>query len=102
MEMFRVIEGGLSQSKTIAQNGRSQIEAEGQRRLREAGVDRSLAREKLTGVAMPNSLRVFMLQVEFAMEALSKLSPIPMNIMDDGYWPTYDKAAPFEAALIKR
>ncbi|MFS2150771.1 hypothetical protein [Rhizobium sp. Rhizsp42] len=100
--MFRVIEGGLSQSKSVAQNKNEHIEAEGQRRLREAGVDRFQAREKLTGVAMPSSLRLFMLQVEFAVEALSKLSPIPMNIMDDGYWPKYDRAAPFETALIRR
>lgn len=100
--MFRVIEGGLSKSKSVAQNKNKCIEAEGQRRLREAGVDRFLAREKLTGVAMPSTMRVFMLQVEFAVESLSKLSPIPMNIMEDGYWPTYDRAAPCEAALIRR
>lgn len=100
--MFRVIDGGLNQFKSVAQNKNEHIEAEGRRRLREAGVDRFLARENLTGVAMPISLRVFMLQMEFAMEALSKLSPIPTNIMDDGYWPKYDRAALYEAALIRR
>ena len=46
--------------------------------------------------------RAFMLQVEFTVEALSRLSPIPINITEDGYWPTYDRAAPFGAALTKR
>ncbi|WP_018901393.1 hypothetical protein [Rhizobium sp. 2MFCol3.1] len=100
--MLKLIEGGLSQSKTQAAGEKEQIQAEGQRRMRQAGVDRFLAREKLTGIAMPSTIRVFMLQVEFAVEALSRLSPIPSNIMDDGYWPTCNRAAPFEAALIRR
>ena len=99
--MLRVIEGGLSETKSVAQGKNGSIEAEGQRRLREAGVASFLAREKLTGIAMPSPMRLFMLQVEFTVEALSKLSPIPMNIMEDGYWPTYDRAAPFEAALTR-
>ena len=100
--MFRVIEGGLTETKSVAQSKNASIAAEGERRLREAGVGRFLAREKLTGIAMPSPMRAFMLQVEFTMEALSRLSPIPMNITEDGYWPTYDRAAPFGAALTKR
>jgi len=100
--MFRVIEGGLSQPKNMAGSDREQIEAEGRRRLSEAGVDHYRAREILTGVAMPSSLRAFMLQVEFAVGALSTLSPVPVDICDNGYWPTHERAAPLEAAQFKR
>ncbi len=100
--MFKVIQGGLNQSNAIGQYDSERIRAEGQRRLREAGVEHYLAREKLTGIALPTTMRVFMLQVEFAVEALAKLSPIPVNILEDGYWPTYDRASPSEAALIRR
>jgi len=100
--MFKVIEGGLGRGKTFPRNGPAQIRDEGQRRLREAGVDSYLVREKLTGVTMPSTLRAFMLQVDFATAALSKLSPTPADICDDRYWPRYERAAPIEAALISR
>jgi hypothetical protein len=51
---------------------------------------------------MPSALRAFMLQVEFAAQALSELSPVPMDVLDDRYWPTYIRATPFEAALVTR
>jgi hypothetical protein len=100
--MLKVIEGGMCQTRSFAQTDRDRIKAEGQRRKREAGVDHYLAREKLTGVAMPSALRAFMLQVEFAAQALSELSPVPMDVLDDRYWPTYIRATPFEAALVTR
>jgi hypothetical protein len=37
---------------------------------------------------MPAHVKVFKLQVEFAITALSKLNPLPSDYMRDGYWPS--------------
>jgi hypothetical protein len=96
--MLRLIVGGADQTNAPVKNSRERVEKEGRRRLREADVDRFLTRERLTGLPMPPALKAFMVQVEFAMEALSSLSPIPADIAADGYWPTYERAASWEAA----
>lgn len=96
--MLRLIVGGADQMAAPVEGSREQVEAEGRRRLREANVDRFSAREQLTGLPIPAALMAFMSQIEFAIEALSSLSPIPLDIAADGYWPAYERAASWEAA----
>ena len=38
---------------------------------------------------MPHEVRHFALQVQFAAEAISRLSPIPRDFDSDVYWPKY-------------
>ncbi|WP_075289425.1 hypothetical protein [Pararhizobium arenae] len=88
--MFQVIEGGRRGSlppKEVPADT-SQIVAEGRRRLSEAGVDRYEARERLTGMSMPAPVRHLRMQIEFAVQALSQLSPTPQDITADHYWPS--------------
>ncbi len=68
------------------------VAREGRRRLREAGVERYEAREILTGLPMPTTVRAFKVQMEFAVQALSTLNPLPADYMSDGYWPEYEGA----------
>jgi len=89
--VFRVIEGGYASPAPQGRilDARSQVHAEGQRRLQAAGVQRYESRERLAGIPMPSSFKHFKLQIEFAMAALSQLEPVPADYMLDGYWPTY-------------
>ena len=99
--MLKVIEGGLSGSLTDANREHvGSVAQEGQRRLREAGIDRYEAREKVTGVPIPAGLRIFKLQIEFAVEALSTLSPLPADYESDGYWPAKQQATPTGVACL--
>lgn len=93
--LFRIIDGGLASSSVTLPTDIdpvSQVVAEGQRRLKSAGIDRYEARERLTGIEIPIALRHFKLQMEFAVKALSTLSQIPADITADGYWPTFEGA----------
>jgi hypothetical protein len=89
-ELFRVIQGGLGASSEtqLVSDGPTKVEEEGRKRLKAAGVDRYVAREQVAGIAMPAHVKVFKLQVEFAITALSKLNPLPSDYMRDGYWPS--------------
>lgn len=63
------------------------VEAEARRRLRAIRVDEWRTREFITGNPMPDDIRHFALQVEFAAQAISRLSPIPEDFDSDIYWP---------------
>ena len=91
--MFKVIQGGRSDypAEEARVDQTWQILAEGQRRLQAAGLERYEARERITGVPTPRELRNFKLQLEFAIEALSRLSPVPADITSDRYWPLLDE-----------
>lgn len=88
--MFRVIEGGRggASAHKASADPRGAVVSEGRRRLTAAGLDRFEARERLTGLPVPRDLRNFKLQIEFAVEALSSLMPIPADIEADKYWPS--------------
>jgi hypothetical protein len=104
-ELFRVIEGGRcwSSENQKGLDGPAKVREEARRRLREAGIDGYEARERITGVAMPPALKMFKLQVEFTMTALSTLSPLPDDYMRDGYWPALvEGATRLQAARIQR
>ena len=63
------------------------VEAEARRRLRACRIDEWRTREFITGRPMPDDVRHFAMQVEFAATAISRLSPIPHDFDDDVYWP---------------
>lgn len=63
------------------------VEAEARRRLRSCRIDEWRTREFITGRPMPDDIRHFALQVEFAATAISRLSPIPHDFDNDVYWP---------------
>lgn len=88
--MFRVIEGGRggASAQRVSSDPKGAIVSEGRRRLDAAGLERFEARERLTGVPVPRDLRNFKLQIEFAVRALSSLTPIPADIETDKYWPS--------------
>jgi hypothetical protein len=90
--VFRVIDGGRSTASGI-KNSRDRLRTEGKRRLSEADYEWFEARERVTGIEMPTSLRHFQLQIEFAISALSQLQPLPVDYMLDSYWPAYKERA---------
>lgn len=63
------------------------VEAEARRRLRSCKLNEWRTREFITGQPMPDDVRHFALQVEFAAQAISRLSPIPEDFDSDVYWP---------------
>jgi hypothetical protein len=102
--LLRVIEGGRGLTPSVQEetDARSLIRAEGIRRLSAAGLEKFEARERLTGISIPRSLFIFKLQVEYTVEALSKLSPLPGDYTADGYWPIEERAAPSSTARFGR
>jgi hypothetical protein len=65
------------------------VEAEARRRLRAIKIHEWRTREFLTGQPMPEDVRHYALQVEFAAAAISRLSPIPQDFDSDVYWPHF-------------
>lgn len=91
--LFRVIEGGRggpSEDDPNCADTASLVHSEGQRRMAAAGLARFEARERITGIPMPQALKIFKVQIEFAITALSRLCPLPADYRSDGYWPTMD------------
>lgn len=94
---FAVIEGGREWTEPVGlRSGPAtasvlveDVEAEARRRLRTCRIDEWRTREFITGRPMPDDVRHFALQVEFAAKAISRLSPIPDDFDSDVYWPTY-------------
>jgi hypothetical protein len=99
--LFRVIEGGLAGLPIENDGDRTStlVAREGKRRLEEIGVPRFENRKRLTGLPMPPEVTAFKLQIEFAVRALSQLSPLPEDYTSDGYWPSIERATSFEVAL---
>ncbi len=63
------------------------VEAEAQRRLKAVRLDEWRTREFITGRPMPDDVRHYAMQVEFAARAISRLMPIPSDFNSDVYWP---------------
>lgn len=63
------------------------VEAEARRRLRAIKLQEWRTREFITGRPMPDDIRHYALQVEFAAQAISRLSSIPDDFDSDVYWP---------------
>tara|TARA_R110002020_G_scaffold28563_5_gene90898 strand:- start:6452 stop:6751 length:300 start_codon:yes stop_codon:yes gene_type:complete len=63
------------------------VEAEARRRLRAIRLNEWRTREFITGQPMPDDIRHYALQVEYAATAIARLSPIPADFDSDVYWP---------------
>lgn len=63
------------------------VHAEAHRRKGVAGLDEWQVREYVTGTPIPADLRNLCLQIDYAAQAISRLSPIPADFADDIYWP---------------
>lgn len=91
---FAVIEGSREWTEPAPPDVRQpriieveDVEAEARRRLRALKLDEWRVREFVTGCPMPDAVRHLSLQIEFAAQAIGRLSPIPQNYTDDVYWP---------------
>jgi hypothetical protein len=79
-----VIEGGRRTGGVpIVQD----VRREAARRIKAAGYDQAAVQAFMSGRAVPDWLKYFKLQVEFAGDALARLSPIPADFRSDRYWP---------------
>ncbi|SFV31545.1 hypothetical protein SAMN05216456_1374 [Devosia crocina] len=63
------------------------VQAEARRRLSVIKLEEWRVREFVTGVPMPDTVRHLALQIDFAAQAIGRLSPIPADFADDVYWP---------------
>lgn len=63
------------------------VHAEARRRLNAIKLEEWRVREFVTGRPMPDHVRHQSLQIEFAAQAIARLSPIPQDFADDVYWP---------------
>lgn len=63
------------------------VEDEARRRLRAVKLGDWRTREIITGQPMPEHIRHYAMQVEFAATAISRLSTIPQDFDNDVYWP---------------
>lgn len=92
---FAVIDGSREWTEPVGRGRQAaqqqvlveDVEAEARRRLRAVKLDEWRTREFITGRPMPEDIRHFALQVEFAAKAISRLSPIPGDFDSDVYWP---------------
>nr|WP_314259696.1 hypothetical protein [uncultured Devosia sp.] len=87
---FAVIEGGREWNGASWRNDRpmvEDVEAEARRRLKCCKIQEWRTREFISGRPMPDEIRHFALQVEFAAKAIACLSPIPDDFDSDVYWP---------------
>jgi hypothetical protein len=79
-----LIEGGRREAAPTPED----VAREAARRIKAAGFDEAAVRAFMTGRGMPDWLRYFKLKVEFAGQAIARLSPIPTDFRSDRYWPT--------------
>ncbi|PXA98894.1 hypothetical protein DMC47_05950 [Nostoc sp. 3335mG] len=91
---FAVISGSREQadarpewSPPPRQIGMRDVLIEKSRRLKAIKLDEWKVREFVTGRPMPDDVRHLALQIEYAAEAIGRLSPIPADFADDLYWP---------------
>lgn len=91
MAMLHVVAGGWEDGRrSLSRAARVEdVEAEAARRLQAIGIDEWRMREFVTGRPVPAEIRHLELQINFAAQALSRLSPIPADYAADLYWPTY-------------
>jgi hypothetical protein len=102
--MFKVIEGGGGQPSAtkVETDPVLLIRNEGRRRLQLVGLERYEARERSIGTPIPTKLRHYKLQIEFVIQVLSRLSPVPDDISADRYWPQLEMGDLGEAPPLSR
>jgi hypothetical protein len=86
---FRVV-GGTSTVEARQWPCREDVRLEAQRRLNASGYTRHRARSLATGTDMPEAIRHYALQINFVVEKLTMLKPIPQDFQLDMYWPALD------------
>ncbi len=64
-----------------------EIEAEARRRKAALGLDEWRLREYVTGAPIPIRVNQLCEQIDFAAQALARMSNIPADFRDDLYWP---------------
>lgn len=92
---FAVIEGSREWTEPSRHRGPAtpmavsveDVEAEARRRLKAIKLDEWRTREFITGRPVPEDVRHLAAQIEFAAQAIARLSPIPTDFDDDVYWP---------------
>jgi hypothetical protein len=91
---FAVIQGSREWTESVPESFEQEtsfevadVAAEARRRLKAIKLDEWKVREFVTGRPMPEDIRHLALQIEFAAQAIGRLSPIPSNFTDDVYWP---------------
>lgn len=67
--------------------GPEDVREEAARRIRVLGFEAWQTREFMSGRPMPSHIKSLKLQIEFACNAIARLSPIPADFADDAYWP---------------
>ncbi|RYH08618.1 MAG: hypothetical protein EON57_05320 [Alphaproteobacteria bacterium] len=88
---FRLV-GGSSTPDAWQWPCRDDVRQEAQRRLNNSGYSRHRARALATGTDMPECFVHFALQVNFVVDKLTALKPIPQDFQSDIYWPVFDSA----------
>ena len=88
---FRIV-GGTSALEARQWPCREDVRLEAQRRLNASGYTRHRARALARGADMPDMIRHFALQINFVVEKLTTLKPIPKDFQSDIYWPALDTA----------
>jgi hypothetical protein len=89
-----VIQGGKGVATDIAFETKpatptlGDVKREAERRIRASGYEDWRVREFATGAAMPQALRYLQMQINFVVEAISRLEKIPQDFYSDTYWPT--------------
>ena len=86
---FRVV-GGLSAVEALRWPCREDVRLEAQRRLNASGYTRHRARALATGVDIPETIRHYASQINFVIEKLTALKPIPQDFQADTYWPSLE------------
>lgn len=87
---FRVV-GGYAAEGARWWPCRDDVRQEAQRRINASGYMRYRAKALATGAIIPDTIRHYVLQVNFATEALAALKPIPEDFQSDAYWPTLEQ-----------
>ena len=63
------------------------VQYEARRRLKSLKIEEWRVREFVTGAPVPDNIRHLAMQIEYAAQAIGRLSPIPADYADDVYWP---------------
>lgn len=86
---FRVV-GGHSTAEARHWPCRDDVRQEAQRRLNASGYTRHRAKALATGTDIPEAVRYYALQINFVVEKLTAIRPIPDDYQSDSYWPVLD------------
>lgn len=91
---FAVINGSREWTEAVPERVMSRpsadiedVQREARRRLKSLKIEEWRVREFVTGTPVPDNIRHLAMQIEYAAQAIGRLSPIPADYADDVYWP---------------